>query len=160
VKELIARKEGRTLALALPHADELPAELKVELWTTAATKLPDRRAEMLGLLATLQEEQGQGADAAATLEKLAGAETDPKTRAAFLVRRAQLLRAGGNTSDAQAALERALESDPDSGEALAQLARLLDFAFLQKGGQVLAERFVTTVERLQAVSGDDAVRAF
>lgn len=160
VKELLARKEGRSLELALPHAADLPPELRAELWTLTATKLPERRAELLGLLAALQEEQGQLAEAATTLERLAGAETDAKRRAQGLVKRAELLRQQNNTSDAQAALERALESDPDSAEALTQLARLLDFAFLQKGGTVLAERFVTTVERLQAVAGEQVTHAF
>ena len=160
VAEVLERKEGRSLALALPFARDLAPADREKLWSLAAAKLPERRGELLELLAGEQEEQGRPLEAAATLDQLAGLEPDAAARAKVLVRRAVLLRGQGQAAEAQATLERALEGDPESVEALRALAEVCEGAFLRERGAGPAGQLVSAVERLVALENDESAAPF
>src|SRR5918996_1636672 len=136
-----ARAEARLGALVAP----------LEL---LASKLPSRRSGLLAEIVELHREAGRTEAVVQSLASLIAAESDSKTRVGYRLQLAQLYAAQlAHREDAQEALERALEDDPESAAAARQLVELLSESDQH-------ERFVAACERLSALGGEDAAIAY
>lgn len=150
LERALETKSADVLVALLAHEAELPVARREALFDAIASLVPSRRAPMLRALATLFRDERRHQEAHDALAALVMLEDAPAARAALHVERGGLLLHKLEQPQlAQAAFERALLDDSN------QLAAVRELVPLYRDGA--PERFVSMVERLADLAGDEAI---